>query len=202
MNRRTLLYTLGASLSVTLAGCLGDDDGDDTNGSDGDDGSDDTDGDESDGENSDDGDDGTGDDPETGPLDVDVAPGVAGEENDYTFTVDGAEFTAQTDIQTLLVGFDTASGVEPSEVTGDQVSVTADGAQNPAVDSVQEDDVGELLITPENTFVLADLDGDIVVMVEGAHTPEAGEFDVTLTFQDDSGEPVATADGSYTISEG
>jgi len=126
-------------------------------------------------------------------------PGVQFDRNNFTFTADASESTVDTDIQTLLVDFSELSGIDTSAITQAQVAVTADGIADPGVDSVQQNNPGELLITPSNSFTLNAVTGDVVITVDQVVVPETGEFTSAVEFQNDANEPAAVGLDNYTV---
>jgi predicted regulator of Ras-like GTPase activity (Roadblock/LC7/MglB family) len=134
------------------------------------------------------------------PTNVTVEPAVQFDENNFTFTADASNVTEDTDIQTMLVNFTEASGIETDEITEPQVTVTADGIGDPGVDSVQQNNPGELIITPQNTFTLDGVTGDIVVTIDGVVVPADGELVAEIEFQDDSNVAAGLGMDNYSVS--
>jgi hypothetical protein len=133
------------------------------------------------------------------PLNVTVDPGAQFDRNNFTLIADASESTEDTDIQTLLVDFSDLSGIDTAAITQAQVTVTADGIGDPGVDSVQQNNPGELIVTPQNSFTLDAVTGDVLVTIDGVAAPESGTFTAALEFQDDSNEPAAVGLDNYTI---
>lgn len=133
------------------------------------------------------------------PLDVDVEPGVEEEANNFTYNVDASDSTNDTDIEDIYVDFNDTSGVDTSDIVDDDVNVTAEGVEDPGVDGVQEIGDSELLITPQDFFILDEVTGNVTITINETVVPNNGTFATEVEFHDDANEVMANASGEYTI---
>lgn len=132
-------------------------------------------------------------------LSVAVDPGTVDVENDFVVGADVGDSTDDTDIEAIVFDFDSESDIDTAAITADDVTLTTTDGLEPGVDSVQENEPSELLITPENTFTLSEITGAVELTIDDVVAPETGTYQCRLEFQDDANERVARQFGPYTI---
>jgi hypothetical protein len=138
--------------------------------------------------------------PAPGTLDITVTPGEQGTQNEFTYTFDASSIDASTDTGELLVDFGDSSGIDTSDISQDDVTVTIDGSDE-SVDSVQEDNAQELQITLGSTFTLQQVNGDIDVAIANVSGANNGTFTGAFEVRDDSSVAVADGSADYTVNE-
>ena len=135
----------------------------------------------------------------TDELTVTADPGLAGQENDYTFEFNASEIDDSTDVVNLSVDFGSASGVDASSIVEDNVSIVGDNVGGPQTPTEVSGSGTVLDATVSNNFVLGNEDGNITVTVQNVSVPNSGTPNGGLDFLDDADTVIAGDDADYTV---
>jgi PGF-CTERM protein len=136
--------------------------------------------------------------PEDGPLTIDAEPGEAGTANTYRYTFDAANVSSSSDVATIRVDFDDGSGVDPTAISKDDMTVDAAGS-TVGVDATSEADPGVLEVTLGESFVLGTTDGDVLINISAVDVPNDGSYSGGVEFYDGNSVLLASGSESYSI---
>ena len=132
-------------------------------------------------------------------LNITADPGVAGQENDYTFEFNASEIDDSTDVVNLSVDFGSASGVDASSIVEDNVSIVGDNVGGPQTPTEVSGSGTVLDATVSSNYVLGNEDGYITVTVQNVSVPNSGPVTGSLDFLDDADTVIAGDDADYTV---